>query len=59
MAVPKRKVSKSRKAMRSSGKHKPLPQLSVDTQTGSRHLRHRVDPETGFYRGRQVLTRET
>jgi len=58
MAVPKRKVSKSRKAMRSANKHKPLPQLSTDTNTGSRHLRHRVDPQTGFYRGRQVLSTE-
>lgn len=30
--------------------------LRKDTKTGSSHLSHRVDPKTGTYRGRQVLT---
>ena len=29
--------------------------LSVDTKTGSTHLRHRVDMTTGMYRGRKVI----
>jgi large subunit ribosomal protein L32 len=29
--------------------------LSVDTKTGSTHLRHRVDMATGLYRGRKVI----
>lgn len=31
------------------------PRLSRDSQTGSFHLRHRVDMTTGMYRGRKVL----
>lgn len=56
MAVPKRKVSKSRKAMRSANKGLDLPQLAVDPADGSRYLRHRVNPTTGMYRGRQVVS---
>lgn len=29
--------------------------LTVDTETGSTHLRHRVDLKTGMYRGVQVI----
>lgn len=29
--------------------------LSVDTKTGSTHLRHRVDMKTGLYRGKKVI----
>ncbi|MFM7088285.1 MAG: 50S ribosomal protein L32 [Candidatus Paceibacterota bacterium] len=29
--------------------------FAVDPKTGNKHLRHRVDPVTGMYRGRQVL----
>ncbi len=31
------------------------PRTTVDTETGSIHLRHRVDMKTGMYRGRQVI----
>lgn len=31
------------------------PRLSRDSETGSHHLRHRVDMKTGMYRGRQVF----
>jgi large subunit ribosomal protein L32 len=30
--------------------------LRKDAKTGSMHLSHRVDPKTGLYRGRQVLS---
>ena len=30
-------------------------QLSVDTQTGVPHLRHRMSLENGMYRGRKVI----
>ncbi len=56
MAVPKRKVSKSRKKMRSASKGLDLPQLAVDPADGSRYQRHRVNPTTGMYRGRQVVS---
>ncbi len=29
--------------------------LTTDKETNSAHLRHRVDPETGIYRGKKVL----
>jgi large subunit ribosomal protein L32 len=59
MAVPKRKTSKSKKRMRraSNAHKKKMPALSVDKQTGSIHLSHRVDPDTGMYNGRQVLSK--
>lgn len=33
------------------------PRLSLDKETNSYHLRHRVDMSTGMYRGKQVLDR--
>lgn len=29
--------------------------LTLDTKTGSTHVRHRMDPKTGMYRGRKVV----
>ncbi|MFM2394709.1 MAG: ribosomal protein large subunit ribosomal protein [Bacteroidota bacterium] len=29
--------------------------LAIDPETGTKHLRHRVNPTTGMYKGRQVL----
>ena len=31
------------------------PAIAVDKKTGTKHLRHRVNPTTGEYRGRQVV----
>lgn len=31
------------------------PRLSLDKETNSYHLRHRVDMSTGMYRGKKVL----
>lgn len=31
------------------------PAISVDKETGTPHLRHRVSMETGMYRGKKVL----
>jgi large subunit ribosomal protein L32 len=59
MAVPKRKVSKQRKRNRKASHRKDPLSLRVDKKTGSRHHSHCVDPKTGLYRGRQVLTVET
>ena len=47
--------NKSQRDQRRSQLHAKLPRLSTDTETGSVHLRHRVDLKTGMYRGRQVL----
>jgi large subunit ribosomal protein L32 len=56
MAVPKRKVSKMRMRMRKASHRADPLQLRSDTKTGKRHRSHCVDPKTGTYRGRQVLS---
>lgn len=47
--------NKSQRNQRRANLHANLPRTTVDTETGSVHLRHRVDIKTGMYRGRQVL----
>jgi len=59
MAVPKKKKSKSKRNMRRSHDALSMPALSVDKQTKSIHRPHHVDLKTGYYRGQQVLFRET
>jgi large subunit ribosomal protein L32 len=44
--------------MRRAAHRRELPQLRRD-KSGSFHLSHVVDPATGRYRDRQVLTIET
>lgn len=29
--------------------------FGVDQRSGGRHMRHRIDPKTGMYRGRQMM----
>ena len=55
MAVPKKKVSKSRRNMRRS--HDSLKQQAYveDGTTGEFHRPHHVDMKTGYYKGRQVI----
>lgn len=57
MGVPKRKTSKMRLRTRKASHRKPSVTLRKDS-TGSRHLSHCVDPETGQYRGKQILNVE-
>ncbi len=61
MAVPKRRKPRSKIKMRqrSDAHRRPLPGLSIDKQGGGEHLSHRVCPDTGMYRGRQVLPVKT
>lgn len=57
MAVPKKKVSKSRKGMRRS--HDALtPPNVILCPCGEPTLPHRVCPSCGTYKGRQVLKRD-
>jgi len=57
MAVPKKKVSKSRKGMRRS--HDALtPPNVILCSCGEATLPHRVCPSCGTYKGRQVLKRD-
>jgi large subunit ribosomal protein L32 len=56
MGVPKRRSSKQRQRTRRAAQRSKRTVLRTDAKTGSTHLSHRVDPKTGLYRGRQVLS---
>ena len=58
MGQPKRKQSKQRSRKRRGATTFALPQLSKDAQDGTLFRPHRVNPETGEYRGKQVLDLE-
>ncbi len=55
MAVPRKKVSKSRRGMRRSHDALKSPTYVEDRETGEYHRPHHVDTETGLYKGRQVI----
>jgi len=55
MAQPKRKQSKSRSAHRRAANAFKAPEVSKDPTDGSVFRPHRVNPNNGMYRGRQVL----
>ncbi|MGF1626541.1 MAG: 50S ribosomal protein L32 [Alphaproteobacteria bacterium] len=55
MAVPKKKVSTSRRNMRRSHDKLKVPAYVVDQETGELRRPHHVDLTTGRYRGRQVF----
>lgn len=57
MAVPKQKVSSSRRDMRRSHHALEVPNAIEDKQTGNMRRSHHIDLKTGMYRGRQVLVR--
>jgi len=58
MAVPKRKVSKSKKKMRKRSHEVQVPAASVCPACGEPCQPHRACPACGQYRGRQVVTVE-
>lgn len=55
MAVPKKKISKSKRNMRRA--HDALTTVAIreDKNTGEFHRPHHIDLKTGEYRGRKVL----
>tara|TARA_B110000305_G_C19021737_1_gene439631 strand:+ start:23 stop:202 length:180 start_codon:yes stop_codon:yes gene_type:complete len=55
MGQPKRKQSKQRSRKRRGANRFTLPQVAKDPTDGSAFRPHRVNPENGMYRGRQVL----
>jgi large subunit ribosomal protein L32 len=55
MAVPKRKVSPSKRGMRRSADALRKPTYVEDKNSGELRRPHHIDPKTGMYRGRQVL----
>lgn len=54
MAVQKSRRTPSTRGMRRSHDSLKASTLSVDPETGEKHLRHQVSPD-GFYRGRQIV----
>lgn len=61
MAVPKRKVSKSRLRMRKAAWAGKIPQATTQAcaDCGAPRQPHRVCPSCGQYNGRQVVIKET
>ncbi len=55
MAVPKRKVSPSKRGMRRSADALKSPAYVEDRDSGELRRPHHIDMKTGMYRGRQVL----
>jgi large subunit ribosomal protein L32 len=55
MAVPKSKVSKSRRGMRRSHDRLDMNTYIEDAESGELRRPHHIDLKTGVYRGRQVL----
>ncbi|MCZ6605626.1 MAG: 50S ribosomal protein L32 [Alphaproteobacteria bacterium] len=55
MAVPKKKVSKSRRNQRRAHDTLAAATFVEDSETGELHRPHHIDMKTGYYKGRQVL----
>ena len=56
MAVPKRKVSKSKSRSRKAAHKTLVAQTAPCPECGESRLPHRACPACGYYRGRQVVT---
>jgi large subunit ribosomal protein L32 len=59
MAVPKRKVSPSKRGMRRSADALKAPTYIEDKDSGELRRPHHIDLKTGMYRGRQVIAKKT
>ena len=55
MAHPKRKISKTRRDKRRTHYKLKAKQLFIDPATGDVSIYHRVNTETGMYRGVKVM----
>ena len=55
MGQPKRKASKQRSHKRRGANRFKAPAISKDPLDGTGFMPHRVNPNNGMYRGRQVL----
>lgn len=55
MAVPKKKISSSKGKMRRAHYNYSAPGLSLDKQSGLYVMPHRVNPTTGYYKGKRVI----
>lgn len=55
MAVPKSKISRSKRGMRRSTDALKNPTYVEDKSSGELRRPHHIDLKTGMYRGRQIL----
>ena len=55
MAVPKSKISPSRRGMRRAHDRLKIVTYVEDKDTGEIHRPHHIDLKTGMYKGREVL----
>ncbi len=55
MAVPKRKVTRSRRGKRRSADALAIPTYVENPDSGELHRPHHIDLKSGMYRGRQVI----
>ena len=58
MAVPKRKISRSRAGKRRSHMKFSSKNIIEDKKSGEYRLSHHLDLKTGLYKGRQVLDKK-
>lgn len=58
MAHPKRKSSHQRTAKRRTHDFAPVPTLSTCSNCGATTMYHRVCPQCGYYRGRQIIVKD-
>ncbi len=55
MAVPRKKVTGTKRGMRRSHDALKAPTYVEDKESGERRRPHHIDLKTGKYRGRQIL----
>ena len=55
MAVPKSKITRSKRGMRRSTDALKQPVYVEDKDSGELRRPHHIDLKTGMYRGRQIL----
>ena len=58
MAVPKKKVSPSRRGMRRSADALKRPTYVEDKESGNIRRPHHIDLKSGKYRGMQILPKQ-
>jgi len=58
MAVPKSKITRSKRGMRRSTDALKVPTYVEDKASGELRRPHHIDLKTGMYRGRQVLVQK-
>jgi len=58
MAVPKHRISKSRRDKRRTHYKLTAPQVSTCPQCGEAKMQHHACPECGVYNGRNVIEKE-